>query len=183
MECNESEIFKDEIKSCLKSGDEHRGSIVLLRSRCSGSRLAYLIYEAAKELIQEMSPARVVRLTEEEIEAAIKSERPMIIKSGEDASRVNKCMRSLIRKRYESKEDRGTMRPPEGTEAIPTWSLCYLINGDKTGLTEGEIQMIEEAMKAHSILEVVTNSGQPYFTTCPLFGKPTDVEDCKVYYR
>ena len=26
------------------------------------------------------------------------------------------------------------------TEKIPTWSLCYLINGDATGLTEDEIK-------------------------------------------
>ena len=30
------------------------------------------------------------------------------------------------------------------TEKIPTWSLCYLINGDATGLTEDEINMIDQ---------------------------------------
>lgn len=29
------------------------------------------------------------------------------------------------------------------TEKIPTWSLCYLINGDPTGLTDDEIRMID----------------------------------------
>lgn len=26
-------------------------------------------------------------------------------------------------------------------EAIPTWSLCYIINGDASGLTDEEIRM------------------------------------------
>lgn len=27
-------------------------------------------------------------------------------------------------------------------EAIPTWSLCYIINGDASGLTDEEIRMV-----------------------------------------
>ena len=30
------------------------------------------------------------------------------------------------------------------TEKIPTWSLCYLINGDATALTDEEIRMVDE---------------------------------------
>lgn len=30
------------------------------------------------------------------------------------------------------------------TEKIPTWSLCYLINGDATALTDKEIRMVDE---------------------------------------
>lgn len=29
------------------------------------------------------------------------------------------------------------------TEKIPTWSLCYLVNGDASGLTDEEIQAID----------------------------------------
>ena len=39
------------------------------------------------------------------------------------------------------------------TEKIPTWSLGYIINGDATGLTHH-----------------------------PLFGLPTEVEDCEILY-
>lgn len=31
-------------------------------------------------------------------------------------------------------------------EPIPTWALCYLINGDPTGLTDDEIAMIDNGM-------------------------------------
>ena len=43
-------------------------------------------------------------------------------------------------------------------EAIPTWSLCYIINGDASGLTDEEIRY-------------------------PFFGLPTEVEDCDIIYH
>ena len=52
------------------------------------------------------------------------------------------------------------------TEKIPTWSLCYLINGDATALTDDEIRMVH-----------------PYFSHYPLFGLPTEVEDCEILYK
>ena len=33
------------------------------------------------------------------------------------------------------------------TEKIPTWSLCYIVNGDASGLTEEEIQTIDRWYK------------------------------------
>lgn len=33
------------------------------------------------------------------------------------------------------------------TEKIPTWSLCYLINDDASGLTDEEIQSIDRWQK------------------------------------
>ncbi|WP_437183359.1 DUF6926 domain-containing protein, partial [Segatella copri] len=36
-------------------------------------------------------------------------------------------------------------------EAIPTWSLCYIINGDASGLTDEEIRMVDEAMRKNNI--------------------------------
>ena len=30
------------------------------------------------------------------------------------------------------------------TEPIPTWALCYLINGDRTGLNDTELAMIDK---------------------------------------
>ena len=37
-------------------------------------------------------------------------------------------------------------------EAIPTWSLCYIINGDASGLTDEEIRMVDEAMRKNNIV-------------------------------
>ena len=35
-------------------------------------------------------------------------------------------------------------------EAIPTWALCYIINGDASGLTGEEISMEDELFAAKS---------------------------------
>ena len=40
-------------------------------------------------------------------------------------------------------------------EAIPTWSLCYIINGDASGLTDEEIRMVDEAIRKNNI-EIVS---------------------------
>ena len=40
-------------------------------------------------------------------------------------------------------------------EAIPTWALCYIINGDASGLTDEEVRMVDEAMRKNNI-EIVS---------------------------
>lgn len=67
-------------------------------------------------------------------------------------------------------------------EAIPTWSLCYIINGDASGLTDEEIRMVDEAIRKNNI-EIVSPRynedmcTEPYFSHYPFFGLPTEVED------
>ena len=73
------------------------------------------------------------------------------------------------------------------TEKIPTWSLCYLINGDANGLTDEEIRMIDTWLNDWEvqIVSSVTDgegNAQPYFSHCPLFGLPTEVEDCDILF-
>lgn len=72
-------------------------------------------------------------------------------------------------------------------EKIPTWSLCYLINGDASGLTDEEIRMIDTWLNDWEvqIVSPVTDGegyAQPYFSHCPLFGLPTEVEDCDILF-
>lgn len=73
------------------------------------------------------------------------------------------------------------------TEKIPTWSLCYLINDDATGLTEDEINMIDQWTSDWQV-QIVSSftdeegNAQPYFSHYPLFGLPTEVEDCDILY-
>ena len=73
------------------------------------------------------------------------------------------------------------------TEKIPTWSLCYLINGDATGLTEDEINMIDQWTSdwQGQIVSPFTDeegNAHPYFSHYPLFGLPTEVEDCDILH-
>ena len=74
------------------------------------------------------------------------------------------------------------------TEPIPTWALCYLINGDPTGLTDEEIAMVDKWYELNKVEIVSTASDQegecyPYFTHFPAFGLPTEVIDCNVVMR
>lgn len=72
-------------------------------------------------------------------------------------------------------------------EKIPTWSIGYIINGDSTGLTEDEIRMIDNWLNEWQV-EIVSpitdgqGNAQPYFSHCPLFGLPAEVEECDIIY-
>lgn len=73
------------------------------------------------------------------------------------------------------------------TEKIPTWSLCYLVNGDASGLTEVEIHTIDRWCKELGV-QIVSPcmddecNLQPYFSHYPAFGLPTEVVDCDILY-
>ena len=73
------------------------------------------------------------------------------------------------------------------TEKIPTWSLPYLVNGDADNLTDEEFDMvtnweIEWQVRIVSPLTDEESNAQPYFSHYPLFGLPTEVEDCDILY-
>ena len=47
-------------------------------------------------------------------------------------------------------------------EKIPTWNLCYIINGDATGLTDEEIRLIDNWLndwKAEIVSPVTDEEG------------------------
>ena len=73
------------------------------------------------------------------------------------------------------------------TEKIPTWGLCYLINGDRTDLTDEEVRMIDQwknDWQVQVVSPITDEEGnvQPYFSYHPLFGLPAEVEDCDILY-
>lgn len=73
------------------------------------------------------------------------------------------------------------------TEKIPSWSLCYLINGDASGLTDEEIRDADrwyKELRVQIISPVVDEEGniQPYFSHYPAFGLPAEVVDCDILY-
>jgi hypothetical protein len=69
-------------------------------------------------------------------------------------------------------------------EKIPTWAMCYLVNGDASGLTDEEIALTDEYCKRNYVSVVcpindsVEEEMQPYFTLYPAFGPACDVIDC-----
>ena len=60
-------------------------------------------------------------------------------------------------------------------------------NGDATALTDDEVLTIDRWMKQWQVQDVSPltdeeGNAQPYFTHYPLFGLPTEVEDCEILY-
>lgn len=71
------------------------------------------------------------------------------------------------------------------TVKLPEWSLPYLINGDETGLMEGEIQLIQGWWSGLTVVypegSIILNpSGEHYFTRYPIFGLACECVDCDV---
>ncbi len=63
--------------------------------------------------------------------------------------------------------------------AVPTWALCYLVNGDIDYLEPGEQEMIDEWMERNHILNVAApDDEESYFSYYPPFGLGCDVQDC-----
>ncbi len=79
-----------------------------------------------------------------------------------------------------------TSKSEKSVERIPTCALPYLVNGDATGLTAEDKKIIDDACRIYGIEVVVPitdsveGSPQPYFSSSPMFGLPTEVEDCIV---
>ena len=63
---------------------------------------------------------------------------------------------------------------------VPEWSLCYLINGDPTELTDEEIQMCEDWLKRNDIAWVCPPEDDTYteFDSHPSFGKACGTYKC-----
>lgn len=72
-------------------------------------------------------------------------------------------------------------------ERVPTYLMGYLVNGDTTGLTEQEINDVEDLLRKQAVELVCPPSSdenwEPYFSSCPWIGLPTEVVDCTVVYR
>lgn len=64
-------------------------------------------------------------------------------------------------------------------EKIPTWAVPVIINDDKTGLNDIDIDMIERWFEKTGYDYVCTPNGEPYFSVFPAFGLADDVYDCE----
>ena len=67
----------------------------------------------------------------------------------------------------------------ETIEKIPTWALCYIINGDPTGLSDEDIMQKWQV----EIVSPLSQDGNASFSHYPAFGLPAEVEECKVIYH
>lgn len=77
-------------------------------------------------------------------------------------------------------------------ELIPEWALCYLINGDRTNLTEEDLKDIKGFYESYErcgcvieSIEPVEDEDNPWkasYSDFPAFGKPGNVVYCYVFY-
>ena len=63
-------------------------------------------------------------------------------------------------------------------EKIPSWAISAIINNDRSGLLEDEIQQIEDWSAETGYDYVCCPQDEPYFSPYPAFGKVSDVYDC-----
>ena len=63
---------------------------------------------------------------------------------------------------------------------IPTWALNYLVNADAEGLTDEDLKLVRAWEISWNGPISISTSDNPYFSSCPVFGLPCDVEDCEV---
>lgn len=66
---------------------------------------------------------------------------------------------------------------------IPTWALNYLVNAETEGLTDEDLALVRTWESKWDGPISISASGDPYFSNCPAFGLPCDVEDCEVLVR
>lgn len=67
----------------------------------------------------------------------------------------------------------------EVIEKIPTWAIPAIINDDKTGLEDSEIDMIQEWFEESGYDYVCAPDGGSFFSPYPAFGMASDVYNCR----
>ena len=64
-----------------------------------------------------------------------------------------------------------------GVYEIPAWAVCYLVYGDKGGLSDEDVEMVDNFLKKENLtrcgIDVVTEE-YCEFNSCPAFGLACD---------
>lgn len=65
-------------------------------------------------------------------------------------------------------------------ERIPSWALCAIINDDRTGLEDEDIEILDKWLNEnrYDLVCPPNDEDEGYFTHYPAFGLPCDVYDC-----
>lgn len=66
---------------------------------------------------------------------------------------------------------------------LPTWAAAYIFNGDASGLSDNEIELVDtfEAQYDVSTITYELVEADPSFTYYPEFGLPCDCIECEVW--
>ena len=63
-----------------------------------------------------------------------------------------------------------------GEYDIPSWAICYLVYGDKDGLTDEDIITVDTFLEQNNLVSCGIDVTEEYdeFNTCPAFGLACD---------
>lgn len=66
---------------------------------------------------------------------------------------------------------------------LPVWSICYLVNGDSSALTDEDIEQVDIWLESldFNCLTFEFEDEESYFCSFPEFGLASDVLDCKLH--
>lgn len=78
-------------------------------------------------------------------------------------------------------------------EKVPTWALSYLVNGDYSGITDEDKELVDEFWNKYQNQADIFNciitlnfpddiDSDKYFCPFPAFGLACDVVDCTVVF-
>ena len=74
-------------------------------------------------------------------------------------------------------------------EDIPSYALCYLINGDSSGLEQSDIDIIDRFMNSYyeiaeqkngHVVVDIPDDEESFFAPYPAFGLPCDAYSCNI---
>jgi len=70
---------------------------------------------------------------------------------------------------------------------IPQWAMCYLVNGDASGISETEKNTVDTWVNQYRAMftnvysmDIVSHEGDGFYTKYPEFGKACKVDECDV---
>lgn len=68
------------------------------------------------------------------------------------------------------------------TVKIPTYAVCYIFNGDCSGMDDADIEAVDKFCEKYpGATYDIPDMDSPYFTNSPAFGLACDVYDMDIY--
>lgn len=68
---------------------------------------------------------------------------------------------------------------------LPAWAVCYLLNGDSSGMEDDEVSMVDSWIEnspwssVYAIYDI--GEDEPSFTHYPAFGSACECYDCVIF--
>jgi len=88
-------------------------------------------------------------------------------------------MKEVFHRITKTERPKKELEPVDKVE-IPTWAICYIANGDDSGISDEDIKEINDFLGRYKS-PTFEYGEEEYFSNDPAFGLPTNVVEVKVY--